>query len=224
MYLKESEITGFVRTRLDELSAEHSDMFLDEVDDRNLDATIISLVEESLSYVHQKAAPNLLEGIKVTEESEGVTAKTDSETGSVDISLGDRKVLRLVSFRSDDSPIVLTEVVDEDSPKGRMQLNEFARGTYDDPVLVLMADTADFKPHYVYYSLKDTGPGSNTRFSLSYYPVPELKTDDNGENSWFISARLKEAVLNQITGMTLRSYKDETNASLFFARCAEYLQ
>lgn len=223
LHLLESEIIGFVRTRLAELSAEVSDMFLDETDDRNLDATIIGVVEESVSYVHQKAASNMLEGERVDETSEGVTAIAD-ESGAVDIRLGEREVLRLVSFKMAGSPIVLTEVVDEDSPKGRMQLNEYAKGTPDEPVLVLMADSADYKPHYVYYSVGDTGADADIQFSATYFPVPARKEEENGVYSWLVSHKLREAVLNQVTGMTLRCYKDEVDAAPFFARCMEYLQ
>lgn len=223
MQLKESEIIGFVRTRMAELSAESSDMLLDEVDDRNLEATIISLIGESLSYVHQKAAVNLLEGEIYDEQTPGITAELNAD-GSVDIRFTEKEVLRLVSFRMADSTVTLTEEVSEDSPQARMQSNEFARGTYDDPVLVRMADSADYKPHYVYYSVKDTDSPSDIQFSVSCFPVPARVSDENGVYSWYISAKLKEAVLNQVTGMTLRSYKDEGSAAPFLARCAEFLQ
>lgn len=226
MQLKESEIIEFVRTRLAEISAESSEMFLDEIDDRNLDTMIRNVVEESIVYVHQKCAPNMLEGETVNYNNEHMTGieVRPLENGSVDIDMNGIRVLRLVSFKMADSPVLLTGYVDEDSPEGRRQLNEYACGTYDDPVLVLMADSSEYHPHYVYYSLKGIGLSPNIQFSLTYYPVPMRKEDADGGYSWRISAKLKEAVLNHVVGMTLRVYKEEERSQVFFARSAEYLQ
>lgn len=43
-------------------------------------------------------------------------------------------------------------------------------------------------------------------------------------NYYYISAKLKESVLNYITGLVLRSFGEEQRAQLFFNKSEEYLK
>lgn len=40
---------------------------------------------------------------------------------------------------------------------------------------------------------------------------------------YFISAKLKEATLNYLTGLVLRAYSEEQKAQLFFQKANEYI-
>lgn len=54
-----------------------------------------------------------------------------------------------------------------------------------------------------------------------------MKDSEKGMNNndyYYISAKLKEAVLNYITGLVLRSYGEEQRARLFFDKSEEYLK
>ena len=54
-----------VRARLDELSAEETDMMLSSADDRNLETTIEELMPEAIKSVHLSAPLSLLRGVTI---------------------------------------------------------------------------------------------------------------------------------------------------------------
>lgn len=229
--LFENDIRLFVRARLAELSSEGSDMFFDENDDRNLDEIVLNLIGESVTYCHLKAPVTMIEGEELTEESEGMLDCVSIKDSVLDVDLRklpDVNVLRLASFQSKDSDIVVTIPVEEDSPMGRMQLNEYIRGVYDAPVLVHMHDSENYHPHYRYYTVK-IATNVIAQFSLRYFAVPERKAEmvdgiPTQNYYWDVSSKLTEAVLNHITGMTLRTYNVEDKAQIFLARAVEYMQ
>lgn len=175
MELYISEIREFVRARIDELAAEESDMLLDEIDDRNLNTTIDKSVEEAIAYIHRKAPASLMEG-RILSHAD-LAGCVSLEDGVIDIDLINadlnEDVLRLVSFKAGDSCIKLTQAVYEDSPRARMQLNPYVQGRPDDPVIVQMDDSADFKPHYRYYTTRQTE--DDLSFALRYFPYPRAR-------------------------------------------------
>lgn len=44
-----------------------------------------------------------------------------------------------------------------------------------------------------------------------------------GNQYYFISSKLKESVLNYLTGLVLRTYNEEAKAQLFFNKAIEYI-
>lgn len=44
------------------------------------------------------------------------------------------------------------------------------------------------------------------------------------EQSYYISAKLLNAVLNHLTGMVLEAYKDNEHANVFYTKALEYLK
>lgn len=43
-------------------------------------------------------------------------------------------------------------------------------------------------------------------------------------NYYIISSKLREAVLNYLTGLVLRAYNEEQKAQLFFGKAGEYIK
>lgn len=123
---------------------------------------------------------------------------------------------RLASIKASDSPVVVSDVFSEDSPIGRMQNDEYVRGTYDDPRLIVKKTwTSDLKPEYLYYSVKD----NTATFDLEYIPYPELK-----DGSVMISEKLEYAILNLLVSMVLEALSLVDKSAIYKAKYVEYLQ
>lgn len=213
MYLTLADTIRFVRSRLDELAANDSDMLTDIVDDRNLETTVKEHILEAITYVHLAAPVVLVEGKTITDKDIDKYVSYDGEV--IDINWKDGDMLRLTGFKSKDSQIVLTSAVFEDSPYARMQLNRWVRGRADDPCLVYMSDSAERHPHFRYYTIADKD--NPLGFTMEYFPVPR---EENGR--YFISAPLELAVLNRVTGMVLQAYNQREQASVLFEKAKEY--
>ena len=108
MKLTIGEAREFVRARLDELAAQEGDMLLGTIDDRNLDNTIDSLLEDAITYIHLAAPASLMEGPILTESNfaPGDLSITDRVL-DIDTALADIEddSLRFISFQCGDSDI-----------------------------------------------------------------------------------------------------------------------
>lgn len=222
LYLTDAQ--KFVRSRLDEISQTDSDMMLSTVDDRNLNKTVEECIEEAIRYIHLNAPVQMLEPTYSLKNEDGETASEDKvyvyeiEDGVVTVSVREMDLLRLVYFKAGDSNITITRTVPEDSPEGRMQLNEYVRGRSDSPILVLLQGSDTYRPTYKYYSTTAT---DSFPFSCGVYEVPESKTDETGDY-YEISTRLELAVLNQLTAMVLQSYGSQAS-QYYFQLATSYL-
>ena len=180
MKLTIGEAREFVRARLDELAAQESDMLLSAIDDRNLDNTVDTLLEEAVTYIHLAAPASLMEGPILSEANFApgdltVTDRVvDIDTALADI---DDDILRFISFQCGDSDIKLTRAFYEDSPEARMQLNKYIQGQPDSPALVRLDDSPDYRPHFKYYTtdMCVDGIGRALRFVLRYFAKPKLE-------------------------------------------------
>jgi putative alpha-1,2-mannosidase len=123
----------------------------------------------------------------------------------------------------------VSDLFPEDSAVGRMQLNEYTRGTYDDPRAILMKRwEGDYLPIIKYYSLKEAyiepespKPDDSAKpfVDLEYVPYPSID-----ETIVMICPRLEYAVLNEIAAMVLESLNEHEKASLYRAKSKEYLE
>ena len=220
MNLYISEAIAFVRTRLDEISQNNSDMILDSVDDRNLERTVEELLPEVVEEVHTSAPASLLEGSIMAEDSPAFRVSLTSESPLpnkiIDVDFRNPStapagvdVLRLVWFKCADG-ILTSTVFAEDSPEGRIQLNKYVQGQPDEPVLVRQADSRDYRPHFKYYTTKL----NDADFEISVFPVPVKMTDTNGDY-FFISAQLRTLTLNRLTSKVLIAYGEAQKAQAF---------
>ncbi len=216
MRLYLSDAIEFVRARMDELSYNNDDMIVPADDDRNFDTTVEKLLPEAAEFIFRAAPARLLEPQDaVRQNSADVESHSLKEDGSlvitIDLSGG---FLRLVSFKSDDSDIYVTQTVPFDGPSARMQANLYVRGTWDDPVLV--ERKVPGKLELRYYSVRNSGvePG----FTLYKINKPSY----SGDKSIFSPDFLTPAILNRLTAMVLEAYGSVQQAQAFYQKSANY--
>lgn len=211
MRLNLSEAVEFVRARIDELSYNNDDMINPADDDRNFDKTVEMLLPEAATAIIVTAPAELLEPEKAIVYTPGsplpsgigsVSANDGVVTVKIPLSSG---FLRLVSFKSSDSEIYVTNPIAFNSPEARMQANGYVRGTYDDPALVerRLPNETEFK----YYSQRGTTPVPFTIFKID---KPSYT-----DNTIFCPAQLEYSVLNWLTGMVLDAYGDQRSAEFY---------
>lgn len=224
MKLYLSNAIEFVRARMDELSYSNDDMIVPADDDRNFDNTVEKLLPEAAEFVYRAAPARLLEPqgeIAVSAagtQTAGILSSELRRDGSIAVTIDlDGGFLRMVSFKASDSDIYVTDTVAFDSPKARMQENPYARGTYDDPVVVERKTPR--RLHLAYYSVRDAEavPG----FVIEKIDKPSLSTDSGGKNI-FCPDFLSLAVLNRLVGMVLETYGSVQQAQAFYQKSATY--
>lgn len=212
MRLYLSDAVEFVRARMDELSFNNNDMISPADDDRNFDRTVEELLPEADGFIIRSAPAALLEPESENgpDDVESVVYGDDGSVAvTIDLSSG---FLRLVSFKSEDSPYYVTEPVPFNGPAARMQSNPYVRGTWDKPVLVERKTPG--KVCYTYYSVKNGKPG----FTIGKINTPSYSDDE----SIFCPEPLGPAVLNRLTGMVLDAYKETQYAQTFYQKAASY--
>lgn len=200
--------TAFVRTALDELTTVEETGMLVDADAVNLQRLVVNSIVEAVVKTHQGALSVLIDG-NIGVQGEDYTAELD-DNGVITITML-QDTLRVASVQAADSPVVLTDIVPEDSAEGRKQLNEYVRGVSDDPRVVLQKRWSDpYRPIMKYYSTEeDTCPA----ISLEYVPYPVLE-----EAVISISPQLEYAVLNELVAMVLDSVNQHDKAALYRAK------
>lgn len=198
-----SDAISFVRARMDEIAFEQGDMIPVAQDDRNLDNTIGQLLPEAVRVVVLAAPAHLL-------EPEDIKTLTDVY-GSVEIVFSD-VFLRLVYAKASDSTVYLSSAVPFNSPQGRMQDNEYVKGTPDAPVLVQLPKRT-YETRFKYYSV---GQEHGT-LEMAYIKTPVLT-----DGEVFCPGLLEDAVYNELTAMVLEVYNDQ-RSQLFHQKVTTYL-
>ena len=205
----------YVRKALDELITAEDIGMLTDLDSVDLHQLVEGYIVEAVYKVHTTAPAAMLEGDVVTLGDKFSIEMLNNGAVTIRTLV---PIMRLISMRSRDSKITLTQMVAEDSPQGRMQINEYIRGTYDDPVLVLMKKwRGDHMPRMTYYTTSSNDM-DEIDFDIEYLPYPELN-----EGVVLISPRMEYAVLNQIVAMVLDSFRETDLADRFRAKANEYI-
>lgn len=153
--ITKSNLAKVIRTNLDELGVNDS-MMMGGSDDAMLDEMIWNVAGECADEIHSLAPVQLLDGKGLLEEGSGYDAKAisvDSTRNKV-LLIPIQDVIRLVAFQATDSDYVVSEMIPEASPEGRMQLDSNICGVYDDPKVVLAQGSSDDSGQMRYYSLE----------------------------------------------------------------------
>jgi hypothetical protein len=202
----------YVLQALDEIRNLEDDVMLGESDDLDTRKMTSGYIIEAVLKSHKDAPSQLLDG--VSEESDfEVDIKEDQ---SVEITMLEESA-RLVSLKASDSPYVVVDYATEESPIGRMQKNQYVRGEFDDPRLIVKKNwKSDRKPEYIYYSLSPTR--ENKSFALEYIPYPVVEDD-----AVLISDKMEYAVLSLLVSMVLDSLSLHDKATLYKNKYQEYL-
>jgi hypothetical protein len=213
-----SEAIAFVRAAIDELQPNGS-IFetASDSDSLDLDHIIRSNILQAVTNIHSTAPLSIL-----GKDAQGATLDNATASDKVlSIPFPDG-ILRLVALKATDSAITVTELIPEDSEEAAKQNDPYVCGTYQRPVAVLRyyADN----PVIDYYSLRTVPQGSAPSMiaKLLYMPIPAFVGADENE-SVPINKYLENAIINQLTGLVLMSYKDD-NAQNFFTLSKAQMQ
>jgi hypothetical protein len=181
----------------------------------NLQKLVAGSMVEAVMNTYANAPALLLNGI---EGEEGVDFQnTHIGNGVVEISML-KPTAKILAVKSGDSDYIVSDLIPEDSAEGRKQLNQYARGVYDDPRLVLQKKwEGELQPTLKYYSLKDSDP-AQLSFYLEYLPYPVLE-----DGVIEIPQRVEYAVLNYIVAHVLDSYQEFDAAEKYRAKAKELL-
>lgn len=215
---------SLVRKNLDEVDINGSSMFSQDGDNDDMDALVKRNLPEAINAVHLSAPAHLLEGATPQEWGKAATILSVERDGICRFSINDKDFLRLTSFRAKDSSIVVTDVLEEASAEGRKQLNKYIRGTFDRPRIVREQGTAE--PTFKYYSL--------SRQRMERFPFSPDREDFIAELSYVqrqyfdgevvsrpISVRLRQNIVDYITGLVMVAYGDQ-RAETFFNRASNF--
>lgn len=231
--LKESDIIAAVRHKLDERKINLNGTIIsygEDTDNVSLDSLISMLTPEAINTVHRDAPAPMLEathsimhgGLQEYVESRLEMIEDDVMDIKVDIEYVQNPFLRLVECRPAQTQRVITEVIAEDSPEGRMQLNKYVRGTWDDPRLVLLQGSSVMQPEFILYGCgckKDCSIDSVLKeFSFIEQYINPQKDDD----PYKVSYQLLDNYINHLTGMVLSVYKDADQAGYFYNLAKSY--
>ena len=215
--LSPSDAVILVRKNLDELDPNGSVMYDPDNahgDNESLDDVIRRMLPEAVNEVHLAAPTALLEGKDVTAENPAMS------DGVLSFSLGeDSKFLRLVAFRASDSAIVVTDPLPEASPEGRKQLNQYIRGRYDRPRLVLLQGRHT-GPAFKYYSMRD-GYNGTAEDAIAQLSIVEELFYSAEATGYDISRRLRQNIIDTLTAKVLETYSDQ-RAQVFYQKANNF--
>lgn len=232
-----------VRKNLDESGLNLSMMYApptgssEATDNDEMDATIARTIPEAVNFIIQAAPASFLEGVELSLDEEEYTA----EGKVIEFSLND-EILRLVRMKAADTDQIVTDILSEASPEGRMQLNPSVRGTYDKPRLVQLVGGQN-TPTFRYYSLKeelqtsdseDQGEESDSSEDVNevtfqdlvdvfeYLPPCQLErgtlyhaSTPSQPASYDVPHDLVDKILYRLTGMVLVIYGENEKANYF---------
>lgn len=205
---------SFVRTALDELETVEEIGLLVDADAVNLQRLVVNSIVEAVVKTHQGAASVLVDG-NIGVLGEDYTAELEDNGVIVITMLQD--TLRVASVQAGDSPVVLTDIVPENSAEGRKQQNKYVRGVPDDPRLVLQKRWSEpYRPVMKYYSTEEDACPD---IILEYIPYPILN-----EAVIDICPQLEYAVLNELTAMILDSVNQHEKAALYRAKAQAIME
>lgn len=205
---------AYVRRVLDELTSVEDIGMLVSPDALDLHKLVEGSIVEAAVKVHRNAPSVLVDGIQgvINEDFDAEL----TQDGVIVIKML-KDTTRVASIQVSDSPVVISELIPENSAEGRKQLNKYVRGVADDPRVVLAKRWRDtYQPVMLYYSTKaDELPEIN----LEYIPYPMIE-----EGIVLIAPRLEYAILNEIAAMVLDSLDLHSKAEIYRNKSKESME
>lgn len=198
----------FVRKSLDELDLDNNIGAAILQEDKDLYRLIESTIEEVVLDVHQKAPAVLVDGITAEISKDMGEVATIEEVAEKVATISMKKdTARIVSLQAEDSSVVVTELLAEDSAEAHKQNDKYIRGTADSPRAVLLKKGAGNKlPKIKYYTLTD----DSKKITIEYVPYPEIK--DSAIN---VSWQLYYPVLNWLVAAILEIVNEPEKAQIW---------
>lgn len=197
----------FVRKSLDELDLDNNIGASVLQEDKDLYRLIESTIEEVVLDVHQKAPAVLVDGITAeisNDSNEVATMEVAEKVATISMK---QDTARIVSLQAEDSSVVVTELLAEDSAEAHKQNNKYIRGTADSPRAVLLKKGAGNKlPKIKYYTLSD----ENKKITIEYIPYPKVEGEAIN-----VSWQLYYPVLNWLVAAILEIVNEPEKAQIW---------
>jgi hypothetical protein len=205
---------AYVRRAIDELTTAEEIGHLVEPDAIDLHRLVEGAMVEAVVKTYSLAPSHILEGEIAVK---GKDYELELKDKVVTISML-TPTARVVSVQCNDSEVILSDLIPENSAEGRKQLNKYIRGTYDDPRLVLLKNwNGDNMPRMRYYTT--TKELNDLDFTIEFLPYPVLE-----EGVVKLASRLEYVVLNFIVASVLDSFKEFEAADRFRVKAKEYME
>lgn len=205
---------AYVRRAIDELTTAEEIGHLVDPDAIDLHRLVEGAMVEAVVKAYSLAPSHILEGETAVE---GKDYELELKDKVVTISML-TPTARVVSVQCNDSEVILSDLIPENSAEGRKQLNKYIRGTYDDPRLVLLKQwNGDNMPRMRYYTT--TKELKDLDFTIEFLPYPVLE-----EGVVKVASRLEYVVLNFIVALVLDSFKEFEAADRFRVKAKEYME
>lgn len=184
-----------VRTKIDELGSNDSDMIDIDRDNKQLDVMIEGAAVDGLRYLLLRVP---LESLKGDKSTEAVTINSESLVGTVNLPAD---FLRLKSVRLSSWSRAVSSLVPEDSAYYLMQNDAYACGIPERPVAALIEGTTRQLELYKAASTSDT-------LSMYYIPIPKISKNTLGDKEMDVDVSLEEPLVYVVSSMVMQSYKD----------------
>lgn len=208
---------AYVRRAIDELTTAEEIGHLVDPDAIDLHRLVEGAMVEAVVKAYSLAPSHILEGETAVKGTDYELDELESKDGVVTISML-TPTARVVSVQCNDSEVILSDLIPENSAEGRKQLNKYIRGTYDDPRLVLLKQwNGDNMPRMRYYTT--TKELKDLDFTIEFLPYPVLE-----EGVVKVASRLEYVVLNFIVALVLDSFKEFEAADRFRVKAKEYME
>ena len=202
--MKKDEIETRVRSAIDEVVQNDSEFQEAMTDEKDLSGVIIDKIPYALTYILENAPEDKL--------CNDIDSLTPAETSGVTIAAGKpvkvklpADVIRVLSARLSSwsqSPVP----VSERSQEYLMQQDDYARGSWDRPVVAV---TYQNKDRYLeLYSAK----ANDDTILASIIRKPTI---DDTTTDIDVPSRLEGAFIYQIAGLTMVAFREEVSARLF---------
>ena len=205
MEIEIDEIVTRVRSAIDEVVQNDSEFQEAMTDEEDLSGVIIDKIPYALTYILENAPEDKL-------GYDDIDSLTPAETSGVTIAAGKpvkvklpADVIRVLSARLSSwsqSPVP----VSERSQEYLMQQDDYARGSWDRPVIAI---TYQNKDRYLeLYSAK----ANDDTILASIIRKPTI---DDTTTDIDVPSRLEGAFIYQIAGLTMVAFREEVSARLF---------
>lgn len=186
-----------VRTKMDELGANDSDMMDIEKDNKELDTMIELSAVDALSYLLMRAPLGAIKGESLR-NSQG-EIDTTNMVCRVDLPTD---FLRLKSVRLSSWKHAVSTLISDDSPIYLMQHDEYACGTPERPI-AFVVDSSDGLKIELYKA-----ESSTDLVDLRYIARPAITESILGDKSMEVPYLLEDALVYMVASLVLKSYKE----------------
>ena len=224
-----SDIVSHVRSAIDELMQNDASFLNQSEDEANLTQIIIDKIGYALQFVIENAPIEKLDSSMIGTLTTAEMAESDRFNL---VSIGTTQnpaykgrlklpddLLHIVDARLS-SWTHFPKPLSDSSQEAIMQLDEYARGSWDRPVNILTYDGAN-RYLDMYCAKVGTGTGIDTlKFTLIRKPTVTHYTSSSNVN---VPDLLEASLIYQIAGMAMTAFREDVAASLF-AIAQKYLE